>query len=344
MRHGITGFVAALAVLTHAGTAGANEVETFYRGKQISILVGAAAGGVYDVTARAVARHLGKHIPGNPTIVVQNLPAAGGLHLANQLVNVSPQDGTVIALANNALPSSPYLRPDNARFDPASFSWIGSSGRDLQVVAAWHTSGIRTMDDLFSKDFVVGAISRGTALVDFPLLANALTGTRFKIVAGYSGVPAVMLAIERGEVQGNGGLGWVQAKAQFAGMLKDDKLKVIAQYGFKPAPDLTRVPLIPTGKTEADRQAFELLYSRLDYGRPFFGPPNVPADRLAALRGALADTLKDPEFRKDADRVQLTIEHVSGEELAEITRRLAATPPAVSTRVRAILEGSLQSK
>jgi tripartite-type tricarboxylate transporter receptor subunit TctC len=344
LRHAITGFVAGLAVLTHAGTASANEVETFYRGKQISILVGAAAGGVYDVTARAVARHFGKHIPGNPTIVVQNLPAAGGVQLANQLVKVSPQDGTVIALTNNALPSTPYLRPDNARFDPAKFSWIGSSGRDLQVVAMWHTSGIRTLDDLLSKDVVVGAISRGTALVDFPLLANALSGTRFKIVPGYSGVPAVMLAIERGEVQGNGGLGWVQAKAQFAEMLKDDKLKVVAQYGFRQASDLASVPLIPTGKSEADRQAFELLYSRLDYGRPFFGPPNMPADRLAALRGAFAATMKDSEFRREADRVQLTIEHVSGEELADLTRRLAATPPEVSARVRAILEGSLQSK
>ena len=344
MRHAITGFVAALAGLAHAETAGANEVETFYRGKQISILVGATAGGAYDVTARAVARYLGKHLPGNPAVVVQNLPTAGGLQLANQLVNVSPQDGTVIALTNNALPSTPYLRPDNARFDPAKFSWIGSSSRDLQVVAVWHTSGVRTMDDLLSKDLVVGAISRGTALVDFPLLTNALIGTKFKIVAGYSGVPAVMLAIERGEVQGNAGLGWAQAKAQFAEMLKDDKLKVVAQYGFKKAPDLADVPLIPTGKTEADRQAFELLYSRLDYGRPFFGPPNVPADRLAALRGAFAATLKDPEFRSEADRIQITIEHVSGEELADLTRRLAATPPEVSARVRAILEGSVQSK
>jgi tripartite-type tricarboxylate transporter receptor subunit TctC len=287
---------------------------------------------------------MGTHIPGSPSIVVQNVPGAGSLTLANQIYNVSPRDGSVFALANNGMPTAPYLSPDQARFDPSRFSWIGSTNRESEIVFLWHAAPIDSIDDLFRKEVIVGGVAPGTATVDYPLAANAILGTKFKVISGYESTPQIDLAMERGEVMGDGGLGWITAKAEDAKLIADKKVKVIAQYGARKAPDLPDVPLLGFGKTEADRQALTLLYARQDYGRPFFAPPDIPKARLDALRAAFDATLKDPAFLADAQALKWEIEPVAGTELEQLTERLAATPPEVAARLRDILNSKVQTK
>jgi len=323
---------------------GQDEVAAFYKGRQMQLLVGSAAGGSYDLSARIVARHIVKHIPGNPSMVVQNVPGAGSLSLANQIYNVAPRDGSVMALANNGMPTAPYLTPDQARFVPTKFSWIGSSNRETQIVIVWNTSPVRTMEDLFTQEVIVGGVSPGTATVDYPLVTNSLLGTKFKIISGYTTTPVVNVAMERGEVHGDAARGWITAKAQDAQMIQEGKVRIIAQYGFRKAADLPDVPLLPTGQTEADRQAFALLYARQEYGRPFFAPPDLPTARLAALRTAFEDTLKDPEFLAEARQSAWATEFVSGAELEALTNRIAATPPAVAERLRQALSSIVATK
>ncbi len=310
----------------------------------MQMMVGSAAGGSYDLSARIVAKHIVRHIPGNPTMVVQNVPGAGSLTLANQIYNVSPRDGSVMALANNGMPTAPFLTPDQARFDPTRFSWIGSSNRETQIVIVWNTSPIKTMDDLFKQEVIVGGVAPGTATVDYPLVTNSIIGTKFKIIIGYTTTPVVNVAMERGEVHGDAARGWITAKAQDAGLLRDGKIRIIAQYGFRKAVDLPDVPLLPTGATDADRQAFALLYARQDYGRPFFAPPDVPPARLAALRSAFEATLRDPEFLAEAKQALWETELVSGGELDALTKRIAATPPEVAARLREALSGAVAAK
>ncbi len=330
---------AVLSVASASVVVAQEDVAAFYKGRQMQMLIGSAAGGAYDLSGRILARHIVKHIPGNPSMIVQNVPGAGSLTVANQVYNASPRDGSVIALANNGMPSAPYLTPDQARFDPVKFSWLGSSNRETQLVIVWHTAPVNSVDDLFSKEVIVGGVSPGTATVDYPMVANQILGTKFKLVSGYTATPAVNLAMERGEIQGDAARGWVTAKAQDMGLIRDKKIRFIAQYGFRKAADLPDVPLMPTGKTEADRQALTLLYSRQDYGRPFFAPPEVPPARLAALRKAFDETLKDPEFLAEAKQAAWETELVTGDELDTLTKRVAQTPPSVAERLRQALAG-----
>ncbi|HEY4135829.1 MAG TPA: hypothetical protein VGO34_11505 [Alphaproteobacteria bacterium] len=309
----------------------------FYSGKRINLLVGSAPGGGYDVLGRAMARWWGKHIPGNPNFVVQNVPGASSLNMTNNMYTKEVRDGTVVGVANNAMPTAAILYPNAARFDPAKLSWIGGPSRDAMVVMVWHTAPVQTLEDLFKKEIIVGGAARGSAPVDYPLVANEVLGTKFKLITGYKGNEDVDLAMERGEIQGNGGLGWVSAKNGNAEWLASGKAKVIAQYGFKPHPDLPNVPLFPLPKDEADRQIVAILYARDDSGRPFFGPPEMPAAQLATLRSSFQATLKDEGFLAEAAKLKLFIDPVTGEQLQELADRLAKTSPEVAERARKIL-------
>jgi tripartite-type tricarboxylate transporter receptor subunit TctC len=273
-------------------------------------------------------------------MIVQNQPGAGGLTVANHMFNAAPRDGSVIALVNNGVPTSPFLTPDKVKFDPTKLSWVGATNRETQIVVVWHTAPVTTMEDLFKKEVIVGGVAPGTATVDYPLVANAILGTKFKIVSGYKGTPAVNLAMQRGEIQGDAGRGWVTAKAQDIQLIREKKFRIIAQYGARKAADLPDVPLMPMGKTEADRQALTLLYSRQEYGRPFFAPPGVPPARLAALRAAFEATMKDPAFLTEAKKALWETELVTGAQLEAVSKRLAATPPAVAARLRQSLAGT----
>ena len=328
-----------LIVLGLLGPAQAqNDVAAFYRGKQVRLVVGTAPGGGYDLFARIVARHIAAHIPGQPTVIVQNQPAAGGLVMTNQLYALGPKDGTAIGVPINGIPTAPLLQ-QGAQFDATRLNWLGSTNREPYVAFVWHTAPVQSLAELRAKDLVVGATAPGTTMADFPLVVNDVLGLKFKVVRGYEGTPQINHAIERGEIQGQGGIGWAAVKAQVPQWIAEKKIKVIAQYGLKRHADLADVPaMLELAANEPDRQALAMLFARAEYGRPYFLPPDVPADRVTALRRAFDATMKDPAFVADAARLQLDIDPMTGEEVQALVAQLAGTPPAIVTRVRAALE------
>jgi tripartite-type tricarboxylate transporter receptor subunit TctC len=314
------------------------DVAAFYKGKQLRMIVGSAVGGGYDLFARIVARHIVNHIPGNPYIIVQNQPAAGGVVMVNQLYGQGPKDGTVIGVPINGIPTAPLLQ-SGTQFDPARLVWIGSTNREAYVAFVWHTVPVENITQLTSKEVVVGATTPGTTMVDFPLLVNDVLGTRFKIVRGYQGTPQINLAIERGEVQGMGGLGWASVKAQTPNWISERKIKVLAQYGFQRAAELADVPtMLEFAKSPADRQAMKMLFARTEYGRPYFLPPDVPVERVGALRRAFDATMKDPAFMAEAAKLNFDVDPLTGEAVQALVAELTATPREIVARVRSALE------
>jgi tripartite-type tricarboxylate transporter receptor subunit TctC len=329
----VAGF--ALALLATPALAQKDDVAAFYAGKRVALQVGSAAGTGYDIIARVIARFMPRHIPGQPTMIVQNVAGAGSIRLATALLNVGPHDGTAFGLAINGLPTAPLLQPAAAKFDPAKFNWIGSTNREIQVTTVWHTAPVQTLEQLKTTELVVGATTPGTATMDFPAIANAVLGLRFRIVPGYEGTAQINIAMERGEVHGNAGIGWVSVKAQSLAWLNEGKIRIPVQFGFERHPDLKDVPTaMSLAITEAQRQALSLVFARQEYGRPFFAPPGVPAARVAALRRAFGATMKDKDFLAEADKLKLEIEPMTGEVLQGLVAKLAGTPPAVVQDVR----------
>jgi tripartite-type tricarboxylate transporter receptor subunit TctC len=315
-----------------------DDVVAFYRGKQVRLIVGTAPGGGYDLFARIVARHIAAHIPGQPTVIVQNLPAAGGLVMTNQLYALGPKDGTAIGVPINGIPTAPLLQ-QGAQFDASKLIWLGSTNREPYVAFAWHSAPVQSLAELRSRELVVGATTPGTTMADFPLVVNDILGLKFRVVRGYEGTPQINHAIERGEIQGQGGIGWAAVKAQVPQWIAEKKIKVIAQYGLKRHPELADVPaMLEQARTEPDRQALTMLFARTEYGRPYFLPPDVPAERVQALRRAFDATMRDRAFVADAARLQLEIDPMTGEEVQALVAQLARTPPEIVTRVRAALE------
>jgi len=315
----------------------ADSVEDFYKGKQLILQTGSSPGDGYDLYGRLVARFISKYIPGHPAIVDQYVPSGGSLLLANQFANTTPRDGSVFGLFNSGVATTPLLDPSAAKFDPRKFKFIGSPNLDAHVFMVWYQGPVKSFDDLFNKQVIVGATAPGSPPYEFPLVTNALLGTKLKLVPGYKGSGEVMLAVERGEIDGYPGLAWVSAKNGYGAEIAQKKWIVLAQYGLKKHPDLQDVPQFPLGKTEADRQLFEVLYSSEQYGRPFAFPPDVPDYLVAALRQALESTVKDPEFIAAAKTAKADLGFVSGEDLQAETERLYQTPPDVIARLQQIL-------
>ena len=336
----ISALLSAICICAAAPANAQGDVAAFYKGKQLRMIVGSAVGGGYDLFARIVARHIIHHIPGHPSMIVQNQPSAGGVVMTNQLYSQGPKDGTVIGVPINGLPTAPLLQ-SGTQFDATRLIWIGSTNREAYVAFVWHTAPVERIAELTSKEVVVGATTPGTTMVDFPLLVNDVLGFKFKVVRGYQGTPQINLAIERGEVQGMGGLGWASVKAQTPHWISEKKIKVLAQYGFKRYAELPDVPtMLELAKSEPDRQAMTMLFARTEYGRPYFLPPDVPAERVQALRRAFDATMRDSSFIADAARLQLEIDPMTGEEVQALVARLSNTPPDIVARVRAALEGT----
>jgi Tripartite tricarboxylate transporter family receptor len=327
------------AILCIAAPAAAQDnVADFYRGKQLRIVVGSAVGGAYDFYARAVARHIVPHIPGNPTIIVQNQPAAGGMVMTNQLYSQGPKDGTVIGAPLNGIPTAPMLQA-GAQFDSTKLIWLGSINREAYVGFIWHTVPVSHIREMATKEVLVGTTTVGATMGDFPLLLNDLLGYKFKVVRGYQGTPQINLAIERGEIQGNAGVGWASVKSLTQSWIDEKKIKVLVQYNVEPYAELPGVPLVASlARTDTERLAMRLLFARTEYARPYFLPPDVPAERVQALRRAFDATMKDPAFLADAAKLQLEVSPMSGEAMQALVGELAKTPPAIANRVRAALE------
>jgi tripartite-type tricarboxylate transporter receptor subunit TctC len=315
-----------------------DSVAEFYKGKTIRLVVGIAVGSGYDINARLLARHLGSHIPGNPTIVVQNQPGAGSMTMTQALFASGPFDGTVIGAAFGGMPTIPLLQRTGASVDPTKLLWIGNTNRETHVAYVWHTAPVQSLEQAKTKELVMGAQAPGSSQYDFPLVANDLFGYRFKVVSGYQSSGKILLAMESGEVQGMISA-WTTLKAMKSDWLRDKQIKLIAQWSFEKHPELPDVPnMLDLAKNDADRAAMRLVMARLDIGRPFFVPPGVPAERVNALRRAFDATMKDPAYLAEADKLKIEVNPLTGEQLAALVEQVSRTPADIVARVRTAME------
>jgi tripartite-type tricarboxylate transporter receptor subunit TctC len=328
----------ALAMMLIASPARPEDVATFFRGKTLRLMVGIGVGSGYDINARLLARHMAAHIPGQPTIIVQNQPGAGSLTMTNALYNSGPFDGTVMGASFNGMPTTPLLQPTGVRFDPNKLIWLGSTNRETQVTYVWHTVPVASLDELRTKELVVGAQAPGSTQYDYPMLVNHLFGMKFKVVTGYQSTSKINLAMESGEVHGTIA-NWSTLKALSSHWLVEKKIKLIAQWALHKHPDLAEVPFVlDLAGSDADRQALLLALARLEYGRPFFLPPNVPPARVEALRRAFDATMKDPAYLTEAERLKVDVDPLTGEEVAALVEQVSRTPADTVARVRAAME------
>ncbi len=323
-----------IAIIAPGGAAHAAEDE-FYRGKQIRLILSSGPGGVYDTYGRLIARFLPAHLPGRPTIVVQNFAGASGLRAANYLYNNAPRDGTVIAGVHNGIPTAPFEEPKQAHFDVNKLSWIGSISEDPFVGYVWHTSPVQRYEDAKKSGVVIGSASINSMGAKMAIVSNALFGTKFKLVIGYEDSSKVKLALEQGELQGTFANSWGDLKTQQPDWIRDKKVTIIIQHGYRKDPDLPNVPLIiDQVKNEGDRQALDLLLERQKFARPYVAPPGMPHDRLQLLRRAFDATARDPDFVKSVQAARLTVDNpMTGEQLTDEVARLSATPVAVMERL-----------
>jgi tripartite-type tricarboxylate transporter receptor subunit TctC len=332
------GATAVILALAPNSVCSAQSPGDFYRGKSLDLYIGYSAGGGYDVYARALARHMGRFIPGNPTIVPKNMPGAGSLVLANWLYNVAPKDGTAFGMIGRGTGFDPLLGSTKAQFDATKFSWLGSMNDEVSVCVAWHTTGINTLEQVKQREVTVGGSGPAADTDQFPKVLNATIGTKFKIVTGYPGGNDVDLAMERGEVMGRCGWSWSSVIATHQSWLDDKKINVLVQLSLKKHPDLPNVPLVMDfAKTEQQAQIFKLVFARQPMGRPFLAPPAVPADRVTALRKAFMETLRDREFLAESEKMKLEINPVSGDEVQKIVQDVYRTPKPVAAAVAEML-------
>jgi tripartite-type tricarboxylate transporter receptor subunit TctC len=334
-------FGAALALALSAA-AQAEPVEDFYRGKTIELLIGGAAGGGYDLAGRTVANHIGRHIPGNPAIVVRNQPGATSLIMTNQLYNGAKRDGTVIGMPTSNIPLEQRLKlisPDgaNVKFDIERFGWIGTPVQEPQVTWVWHTAPARSVDDLRNNVVRMGATTSSSDNSILPTIANRLLGTKMQTVTGYIGQNEINLAVERGEVQGNN-TGLSNITVNRADWLRDGKVRILLQFGVERLAALPDVPTaVELASAEADRALLRFYAVKFSMARPLFAPPDVPADRLAALRAAFDATMKDPQYLDEARRIGLDVNPLDGEGIAALIRKVQGTPQPVVDRLRELL-------
>ena len=305
----------------------------FYKGRNIDLYIGYSVGGAYDLYARVIARHLGKHIPGNPTIVPKNMEGAGSLRLANWIYNVGPKDGTALATIGRGTAFDPLLGSKGAQFRADRFTWIGSANNEVSVCVAWKGSGVTRFEDVLTKELIVGGTGQAADTDQFPRILNGVLGAKFKIVSGYPGGNDVTLAMERGEVKGRCGWSWSSVLATHKRWIDDKSITVLAQLSLNKHPDLPDVPLIMDfAKGEDQQQIFKLIFARQVMGRPYLAPPGVPADRADALRKAFMDTMRDPEFLAEAEKSQLEITPVAGAEVEKLVNDLYQTPKALADK------------
>jgi tripartite-type tricarboxylate transporter receptor subunit TctC len=324
-------------VLAAATQAAAEDVAAFYKGKVVRLIVGVGVGSGYDINARLLARYLPKYIPGNPRVIVQNQPGAGSLTMTNQLYAAGPFDGTAIGASFNGLPTTPLLQPAGARFEATKINWIGSTNRETQVSYVWHTAPVKTFDDVKTTETIIGAQAPGSTQYDYPVLSNALFGTKFKVITGYQATPKIHLAMERGEVHGTWA-NWSTLKAIASNWIEEKKIRMLAQWALRKHPELPHVPLIlDWAKTDADKKALQLALARLEFGRPFFMPPNVPAERVDAVRRAFDAAMKDKDLLAEAQKLKIEIDPLSGGQVAALIAEIYKTPTATVERVRAAM-------
>ncbi len=317
-------------VLAAAVSARAQSVEEFYKGKTINVVIGYGVGGGYDLYGRLLARHLGKHIPGRPSLVAQNMIGAGSLRAAQYIYSVAPKDGTAIGTFGRTIATTPLLTPAGAQFDGTKFTWLGSITNEVTTCATWHTSPVKTWKDLLEKEVTMGGEGPGADPDVYALLYRNVFGAKIKLVTGYHGTNDTMLAVERGEVDGLCGLSWSTLKSRHLQSMTEKKLNILIQAALMKQPELADVPLVTeVTKTREQLQIVKLFLTSQEMARPFAAPPDIPADRKAALIAAFDRTMKDPEFLAEARKLNMDVNPLSAQTMDELIAELYATPKSV---------------
>ena len=318
----------------------ADAVADFYKDKQLTIVVGYGTGGGYDTYTRLLARHMAKHVPGNPTIVIQNMPGAGSLRAANYLANVAPKDGSMLGVFSAPTALEPLFGNDKAQFETVKFAWIGNMFRDTAACGTWHNSGIKSLKDVVDAktEIAFGATGPGSYGNQHALVLKSMLGAKLKVITGYKGIKEVGLALERGEVQAACAMALSTSKATFDANVKSGELKYLVQFGKNNVPYFgDAVNFYSLLKTDDERQVADLFFGQSEIARPLIGPPGLPPAFIEALRKAMATALNDPALLADAAKIGIDIEPVSGEDTAQSFAEFYKTPSAVVNKAKAIM-------
>jgi tripartite-type tricarboxylate transporter receptor subunit TctC len=342
LRHAVSLVAAVIVALSAGGASAQDSVAQFYKGRQITVIVGSSAGGGYDIYARLMARHMPKHIPGNPGMIVTNMPGAGSNAAVAHIYNVAPKDGTMIGAPQNsaimdALFDATLGNNRRLRHDATKLIHIGSATTDHYVCIARADAPVKTFKEALTQEFLIGASQPGTSTRDYPAMLNNTTGAKIKQVSGYPGTREITLAIEKNEVHGLCGFSWSSLKAQKPDWIKSGFIRVIVQEHDKGNPEINKmgVPLaVDFATSPENRKIMELIYSSETFGRPYLVAPDVPADRVAALRKAFMATMADKELLAEAQRIGLAIDPISGEDLQKLAAEIFATPVPFVEKVK----------
>lgn len=327
-----------LLVVLSVAPAKAQDLAAFWRGKTLSIMVGSSAGGGYDAYARMLGRHLGKHVPGNPSVIVNNMPGAASNIMAGYVANVAPKDGTVIGAPFSTQPLAPILEDAGSlRYDPKKLVYIGSANEDTYVCVARRDGPIKTFADAFNVESVMGGTAETGSTGYLPVLLNNVLGTKFRVVFGYPGSREVMMAIDKSEVNGMCGLGWSTIHSQYADFPKSDRIFPLVQESLKGHAEMDRLGIARAGdfaKTDEQKRILEIIYAQKTFGRPFFVSAETPKERIEALGKAFIETWWDPDLLTEAKRMGLEIDPISGDELQAILKRIYASSDDIKRKTR----------
>lgn len=329
---------ATFALAFGLSAARAQDAQTFYKSHPITFGASASAGSAYDLYMRALSRHLPDHVPGNPSVIVQNVPAAGGMVLANMMYSSVPKDGSYIGMVRGTVIQQQVFNDPQAQFDSRRLAWIGNMSGEYDACIVSAASGIKSVDDFYKREVVVGASGAGAGSYSYPQIYKEFLGMKFKIIFGYPGTPERVLAMERGELTGACGVSTAILSSSFSTQIKDGAIRMITQGGVHKDPRYPNVPnMLDEAKTPDAREALEFIFATLTLGRPIAAPPETPPDRLAVLRKAFMDTLGDPEFLADAKKSGVDIEGTDDQETAKLVEQMFATPAAIVARVKAAM-------
>ena len=326
-----------IVALAAALAAGPARADGFYKGKTITIVTSTGVGGSYDGIARLLARALPKHIPDQPSVIVQNMPGGGNVIATNYMYNIAPKDGTVIATINNGIPLHQVIDDRGVRYDSDKFNWLGSTGAVNAVTIAWHTAGVTSIQDVFKRELILGGTGPASAIVIFPEAMNNVLGTKFKIVNGYKSSAEVYLAMEKGETNSRSG-GYADLISEHGDWIKEKKIVVLVQIGETREPTLPDIPLMTElAKTEEQRQILKLISSPMALGQPYLAPPGVPAERIAMLRQGIAESFRDKEFLAETAKIHFDMRPMSGAEIARIVHETVAAAPDIVAKAKAAM-------
>jgi tripartite-type tricarboxylate transporter receptor subunit TctC len=331
----VFGLAAALCALSMTPVR-ADAISDFYKGRTLSLVISSAAGGGYDALGRAVARHMQKHIPGNPVIVVRNMPGAGGIVATNFLYNAAPKDGTTFGGVQNNTPFEPLFGTKEADYDPTKFNWLGTPSQEVAILATWTGAGVKTLADAKKREVTVGSSGNNSTPSFYARLLNAVLGIKLRIVVGYPGQNEAFLAMERGEIDGYPSSFYSALTSTRPTWIKEKKIDLLVQYGAAPDKEIPEVPFLDDLISNPDDKALVVAaVAPLAMGRPYLVPPGVPAERVAALRKALMETFEDKDFLADAERLQLGVTGPrTGEQLQKQLEDAYKTPPNIVERLR----------